>query len=91
MTPPNVLGAPFLVMEKVAGTCPSPWGREGRAFYQAAAERGVARAPYTESLQALFAVMLSRLCGIFSDVPCLYINYFQRNESSNCEIQACAQ
>jgi aminoglycoside phosphotransferase (APT) family kinase protein len=30
----SILGAPFLVMEKVAGSCPSPWGREGRAFYK---------------------------------------------------------
>ena len=30
---PAVLGAPFLVMEKVPGVCPSPWGRDGRRFY----------------------------------------------------------
>ena len=35
-----ILDQPFLVMEKVPGTCPSPWGRDGRAFYQAAADRG---------------------------------------------------
>ena len=34
-----ILDAPFLVMEKVQGVCPNPWGREGRAFYRAAAER----------------------------------------------------
>ena len=28
-----MLGAPFLVMEKVPGVCPSPWGRDGRRFY----------------------------------------------------------
>ena len=37
---PAVLGAPFLVMEKVPGTCPSPWGREGQAYYRDAAARG---------------------------------------------------
>ncbi len=27
---PAVLGAPFIIMEKVTGHCPNPWGREGR-------------------------------------------------------------
>jgi aminoglycoside phosphotransferase (APT) family kinase protein len=53
---PNVLGAPFLVMEKVAGTCPSPWGREGRAYYQAAADRGVLPASFTDALVAIHTV-----------------------------------
>lgn len=50
---PSILGAPFLVMEKVAGVCPSPWGRDGRAFYQAAAERGVLPASFTATLATL--------------------------------------
>ncbi len=50
---PTFLGAPFLVMEKVAGTCPSPWGREGRAFYRAAAERGRLPASFTQTLATL--------------------------------------
>jgi aminoglycoside phosphotransferase (APT) family kinase protein len=53
---PNLLGAPFLVMEKVAGTCPSPWGRAGRAFYQAAADRGVLPADFTDALVAIHTV-----------------------------------
>jgi aminoglycoside phosphotransferase (APT) family kinase protein len=48
-----ILDMPFLVMEKVAGTCPSPWGREGRAFYQAAAERGALPASFTATLATL--------------------------------------
>jgi aminoglycoside phosphotransferase (APT) family kinase protein len=36
----KILGGPFLVMERVPGVCPNPWGREGRAFYAAAAARG---------------------------------------------------
>jgi aminoglycoside phosphotransferase (APT) family kinase protein len=44
------LGAPFLVMEKVAGVCPSPWGAEGRRFYQAAADRGVLPGSFTDTL-----------------------------------------
>jgi aminoglycoside phosphotransferase (APT) family kinase protein len=50
---PAVLDAPFLVMEKVAGTCPSPWGREGRAFYRAAAERGALPKSFTKTLATL--------------------------------------
>lgn len=50
---PALLGAPFLVMEKVPGTCPSPWGRDGRAFYQRAAERGRLPASFTATLATL--------------------------------------
>jgi aminoglycoside phosphotransferase (APT) family kinase protein len=50
---PAILGAPFLVMEKVRGTCPNPWGRDGRRFYEEAANRGVLPASFTEALAAL--------------------------------------
>ena len=50
---PAVLGAPFLVMEKVPGRCPNPWGREGREFYQAAAERGTLPDSFTDALAVL--------------------------------------
>ena len=50
---PAVLGAPFLVMEKVPGVCPSPWGREGRRFYQEAADRGVLPGDFTDTLVKL--------------------------------------
>ncbi len=50
---PAVLGAPFLMMEKVPGTCPSPWGREGRQFYEQAAQRGVLPVSFTDTLVAL--------------------------------------
>jgi len=50
---PAILDAPFLVMEKMPGRCPSPWGREGRAFYQAAAERGTLPASFTATLATL--------------------------------------
>ncbi len=49
----DILGSPFLVMEKVPGTCPSPWGRDGRAFYQAAADRGVLPDSFTDTLVQL--------------------------------------
>ncbi len=50
---PDILGAPFLVMEKVAGECPSPWGRDGRAYYAAAAERGTLPRSFTTTLATL--------------------------------------
>lgn len=53
---PAVLGAPFLVMEKVPGTCPSPWGRDGRQFYEQAAQRGVLPDSFTDTLVALHTV-----------------------------------
>jgi aminoglycoside phosphotransferase (APT) family kinase protein len=50
---PAALGAPFLVMERVRGVCPSPWGSEGRRFYADAAARGVLPASFTDTLVAL--------------------------------------
>jgi aminoglycoside phosphotransferase (APT) family kinase protein len=50
---PAVLGAPFLVMEKVPGACPSPWGRDGRRFYEEAASRGVLPESFTDTLVTL--------------------------------------
>jgi aminoglycoside phosphotransferase (APT) family kinase protein len=50
---PSVLGAPFLVMEKVPGTCPNPWGREGRQFYEDAAARGILPESFTDTLVTL--------------------------------------
>ncbi len=47
------LGAPFLVMEKVPGSCPSPWSRSGRRFYQEAAARGVLPGSFTDTLAGL--------------------------------------
>lgn len=53
---PSVLGAPALVMERVAGECPSPWRRAGRAYYAAAAERGVLPASFTDTLAGVHNV-----------------------------------
>lgn len=52
----DILGAPFVVMEKVAGVCPSPWGREGRRFYEEAARRGVLPDSFTDALVAIHNV-----------------------------------
>lgn len=50
---PAILGAPFLVMEKVPGTCPSPWGSAGRRFYAEAAMRGVLPESFSDTLATL--------------------------------------
>jgi aminoglycoside phosphotransferase (APT) family kinase protein len=50
---PAVLGAPFIVMEKAPGVCPSPWGGEGRRFYEEAAGRGVLPDSFTDALVAV--------------------------------------
>ena len=50
---PAILGAPFLIMEKAPGICPSPWGRDGQRFYHDAAARGVLPASFTEALATL--------------------------------------
>ncbi len=50
---PAILGAPFLVMEKMPGECPSPWGRAGRAFYAEAAARGALPRSFTQALATL--------------------------------------
>ncbi len=50
---PAVLGAPALIMERVAGTCPSPWRQTGRAFYLEAAARGVLPESFTDALAAI--------------------------------------
>ena len=50
---PAVLGAPFLVMEKVPGVCPNPWGRDGRRFYEDAAGRGILPESFTATLATL--------------------------------------
>jgi len=51
-----VLDGPFLVMEKVEGTCPSPWGSEGRVFYGDAARRGILPDSFTDTLVSLHNV-----------------------------------
>ena len=68
---PAILDAPFLVMEKVPGSCPSPWGREGRAFYQAAAERGELPRSFTQTLATLHTLdwRAAGLDGAFVPLP----------------------
>ncbi|WP_417515503.1 phosphotransferase family protein [Minwuia sp.] len=77
---PNVLGAPFILMEKVAGECPNPWGREGRRYYAAAAERGVLPASFTDTLATLHNIDW-RAAGLdFLGVPEAGTNQFALSE-----------
>lgn len=66
---PEILGAPFLVMEKVAGSCPSPWGREGRAYYAEASKRGVLPKSFTQALATLHTLDWSGAGLSFLGVP----------------------
>lgn len=50
---PGLMDGPFLIMEKVVGTCPSAWSREGRRYYQDAAGRGTLPASFTDALSCL--------------------------------------
>ncbi|MGH8595871.1 MAG: phosphotransferase family protein [Gammaproteobacteria bacterium] len=75
---PAILDAPFLVMEKVPGVCPSPWGREGRGFYQAAAERGLLPASFTATLATMHTLDW-RACGLdFLGVPAAGADFARR-------------
>jgi aminoglycoside phosphotransferase (APT) family kinase protein len=65
----NVLGAPFLVMEKVPGVCPNPWGRDGRRFYEEAAARGVLPLSFTDTLAALHTLDWEEAGLSFLGVP----------------------
>lgn len=68
-TDPAILGAPFLVMEKVPGTCPSPWGSAGQRFYAEAAARGTLPKSFSDTLATLHNVDW-KACGLsFLGVP----------------------
>ena len=73
-----ILNAPFLVMEKVPGACPNPWGREGRAYYAAAAERGVLPSSFTATLANLHTVDWQAAGFAFMGVPASGTDFAQR-------------
>jgi len=77
---PEVLGAPFLVMEKVGGECPNPWGREGRRFYAEAADRGILPASFTDALSTLHNIDWQAAGLDFLGVPEAGTNQFAMNE-----------
>ncbi len=76
----GVLGAPFIVMEKVPGSCPNPWGREGRAYYEAAAGRGVLPASFTDTLATLHNIDWRRAGLDFLGVPAAGTSEFALGE-----------
>ena len=77
---PAILGAPFLVMEKVVGTCPNPWGRDGRSYYQAAAERGDLPNSFTDALATLHTLDWKQAGLEFLGVPAAGTNEFALRE-----------
>ncbi|MEQ8233520.1 MAG: phosphotransferase family protein [Gammaproteobacteria bacterium] len=74
----GILGRPFLVMEKVAGECPNPWGREGRAWYAAAAARGVLPASFTDTLATLHTLDWQAAGLDFLGVPAAGTDFARR-------------
>src|SRR5690242_19278843 len=44
----SFLGGQFLIMDKLPGVCPSPWSRDGAAFYHDAAGRGKLPLSFTD-------------------------------------------
>jgi aminoglycoside phosphotransferase (APT) family kinase protein len=74
----SVLGAPFLVMEKVAGVCPNPWGRDGRRFYEEAARRGTLPASFTNALAALHSLDWNGAGLSFLGAPALGTDFAHR-------------
>ena len=49
----DIIGKPFIVMDRVPGACPNPWGSDGRRYYQEASERGVLPGSFTQALADL--------------------------------------
>ena len=75
---PAIIDAPFLVMEKVPGSCPNPWGRDGRAFYQAAAQRGALPASFTQTLATMHLLDWRRAGLNFLGAPAPGTDFAQR-------------
>lgn len=75
---PAILGAPFLIMEKVAGSCPNPWGREGRRFYAEAAARGRLPRSFTATLATLHTLDWHAAGLDFLGVPTSGRNFIRR-------------
>ena len=65
----KILGAPFLVMEKVSGVCPSPWGKNGRDFYEKASRRGVLPVDFSKTLAILHTLDWEKSGLEFLGVP----------------------
>ena len=88
---PSILGAPFLVMEKVAGTCPSPWGSAGRRFYAEAAERGKLPESFTSALAMLHTIDWQAAGLSFLGVPESGNDFALREVQKWCELVEISQ
>ncbi|MEX2481306.1 MAG: phosphotransferase family protein [Gammaproteobacteria bacterium] len=75
---PALLDRPFLVMEKVPGICPNPWGREGRSFYAEAAARGILPASFTDTLATLHTLDWREAGLDFLGVPAAGADFARR-------------
>ncbi len=88
---PSILGTPFLVMEKVAGTCPSPWGSAGRRFYAEAAERGKLPESFTSALATLHTIDWQAVGLSFLGVPEPGKDFARREVQKWCELVKLSQ
>ena len=62
------------------GTCPSPWGRDGRRFYEEAAGRGVLPASFTDALAALHTLDWQAAGLDFLGVPAAGTGFARRRD-----------
>ncbi len=88
---PAILDKPFLVMEKVAGTCPSPWGSAGRRFYAEAAARGSLPRSFTATLASLHTIDWEAAGLSFLGVPGSGTDFALREVNKWCELVALSQ
>ena len=65
-------------MEKVPGACPSPWGREGREYYNGAAQRGILPGEFTRALANLHTLDWKSAGLEFLGVPAAGTGFAER-------------
>ena len=87
----SILGKPFLMMEKVAGTCPSPWGSAGRRFYAEAAARGTLPKSFTAALASLHTIDWEAAGLSFLGVPGSGNDFALREVQKWCELVEISQ
>lgn len=90
-TDPSILDKPFLVMEKVAGACPSPWGSAGRVFYAEAAARGKLPESFTAALAALHTLDWKTAGLSLLGVPAAGKDFALREVQKWCELVELSQ
>ena len=78
-------------MEKVAGTCPSPWGSAGRKFYAEAAARGTLPKSFTQTLATLHGLDWAAAGLSFLGVPESGNDFALREVQKWCELVELSQ